>query len=291
MKSGKKLSSSVAELISSGRWTTTENGWTIYNFLKWNPSGRDVEERRRNRSNAGKRGGLSSGQARQNRSKTEASASPIVHVCFALSPDMVEANVNPVPVPVPVPKEQNTNPPYPPALAAPPLNSQTPNDSRISEKSPNEGIHDKCRKLLEKPHEADWAQPNKWPEVVDLAEKFSAKLGWHKPAFPKTDKRVMRMVELLATFDGPQLAKAVANAGNDDWLSTGSKGLLALTNEVVGRLLNPKRQNSLGNKRQPDYAGENGFVLDPKAEFHATGTGEPRKSFKMSDFSIGKDVK
>lgn len=47
----------ITELVSSGLWHETDNGWEIHDYLEYNPSREHVEEVRRKRREAGKMGG------------------------------------------------------------------------------------------------------------------------------------------------------------------------------------------------------------------------------------------
>lgn len=48
----------VAELIAAGRWEEHGDDWRIHDYLKYNPSREQDEERKRNRAAAGRLGGL-----------------------------------------------------------------------------------------------------------------------------------------------------------------------------------------------------------------------------------------
>lgn len=71
----------ATELTEAGLWESTPAGWTIHDYLDYNPSRADLEERRGKRQAAGREGGKASGQARgqalashNGRSKPEANA-------------------------------------------------------------------------------------------------------------------------------------------------------------------------------------------------------------------------
>lgn len=84
MYGGEKL---AKELERAGLFTSAPGGWTIHDYLDWNPSKEQVIATRAARQAAGQAGGRASGQAR-----AQASASA-----------PAQANPNPVPVPGPVP--------------------------------------------------------------------------------------------------------------------------------------------------------------------------------------------
>lgn len=104
-------------------------------------------------------------------------------------------------------------------------------------------IAERAQHIVENPHKSEWLEPHKWPEVLKLAEDFSKSLGWHTPRFAKPSKATARIVELLATYSEDELKKAVGNAPRNEWLTSGGKGLAALTVDVVGQLLNGKLEN------------------------------------------------
>ncbi|MFO7180788.1 MAG: hypothetical protein DIU78_018955 [Pseudomonadota bacterium] len=113
-------------------------------------------------------------------------------------------------------------------------------------------IRERAAVLVEDPHMAGHLQPHKWPEVVDVAQRFSAAMGWHEPRLTSaTHSAVRKLVEVLSAFDADELDRAIVAAPTDDWLNDGRKGLSALTPEVVGRLLNPKRSRPASRGRVP----------------------------------------
>jgi len=79
----------AGELLGAGVWEKNEDGaWRIHDFLHYNPSREEQAGRRQTRADAGRLGGLKSGEAR--RSNGEANASP-------KTKQMLEAKTNPVP--------------------------------------------------------------------------------------------------------------------------------------------------------------------------------------------------
>lgn len=81
----------AAQLVDVGLWEVLPDGWAFHGWDEFQPTRSEVEELRRKRSEAGRRGGQRSGESR--RSKHEASASRLL-----------EAKSNPVPSrPVPTP--------------------------------------------------------------------------------------------------------------------------------------------------------------------------------------------
>lgn len=111
-------------------------------------------------------------------------------------------------------------------------------------------VRQRAQMVLDEPELASWVEPHKWPELLDLAKRFSAALGWHEPRLTSaTHAAVRKLVDVLSAFDAEELDRAVAAAPTDDWLNDGSKGLSSLSAEVVGRLLNASRSPSRGRPR------------------------------------------
>jgi hypothetical protein len=67
-----KAKQNACRLVKVGRWERDEKrgGWWVHDYLEYNPSRAEVEDRRRKRSRAGRLGGARSGESR--RSKREA---------------------------------------------------------------------------------------------------------------------------------------------------------------------------------------------------------------------------
>lgn len=104
----------AVKLVSAGLWEPREGGWAVHDFHDHNPTAAEVKARRSElsakRAEAGKRGGIRSGQvrggeanAKQNASKAEAHCLPVA-----------EAKRSPVPSrPVPVQSQEKNTPPPP----------------------------------------------------------------------------------------------------------------------------------------------------------------------------------
>jgi len=95
----------AARLTAAGLWEATKGGYTVHDFLEYNLSAAEQEERARARAEAGRRGGQRSGESRRGKgeadgnqpgSKREASASQ--------KPKQREAKPNPDPDPPPDPR-------------------------------------------------------------------------------------------------------------------------------------------------------------------------------------------
>jgi hypothetical protein len=72
-------------LVRVGLWEPTEGGYRVHDYLQFQPSRADVEERRRQRANAGRKGGLRSGHTRSRGARDRGDASP--GASFDGSPD------------------------------------------------------------------------------------------------------------------------------------------------------------------------------------------------------------
>ena len=77
----------IARVSAAGLWQPTDYGYLIRDYLEYNLSNEEVADRRDKRAEAGRAGGIKSGESR--RSKREASASD--------SGKQIEANTNPDP--------------------------------------------------------------------------------------------------------------------------------------------------------------------------------------------------
>jgi hypothetical protein len=62
-------------LVRVGLWEPAEGGYRIHDYLQFQPSRAEVEERRRQRANAGRKGGLRSGHTRSRGARDAASVS------------------------------------------------------------------------------------------------------------------------------------------------------------------------------------------------------------------------
>lgn len=91
----------AAELVRSGLWEATDEGWLFHDWTDYNPTAAEVKDQRRKRAEAGRMGGL----AKQTSSKRLANAKQVLSKTEANGSKRL-ANVCPVPVPVPV---LNTN--------------------------------------------------------------------------------------------------------------------------------------------------------------------------------------
>ena len=84
------------ELCDAGLWETTRDGWLFHDWFDYQPSAQEVEELRKKRSEAGRKGGKLSA-----RSRIKASAQASDQAKPKQTPSKTEAKSNPVSVPVP----------------------------------------------------------------------------------------------------------------------------------------------------------------------------------------------
>lgn len=109
----------AVKLVSAGLWEPREGGWAVHDFLDHNPTAAEVKARRSElsakRAEAGKRGGIRSGQVRGREANAKQTASKPEASCH----DVAEAKRRPVPSrPVPVQTQEEKTPPPPVAVAA-----------------------------------------------------------------------------------------------------------------------------------------------------------------------------
>jgi hypothetical protein len=57
----------VRELVTAGLWRESGNSYEVHDYLEHNPSAEEVKELRRKRREAGRQGGLKSGESRRGR--------------------------------------------------------------------------------------------------------------------------------------------------------------------------------------------------------------------------------
>ena len=95
----------IAELLAAGLWSSVQAGYSIHDYLLYQPSHADLDRSRQMRAEAGRRGGLRSGQVR----RAPRSSDPETAVVDAKPGSADEANLNPVPRAVPVPEPVSTN--------------------------------------------------------------------------------------------------------------------------------------------------------------------------------------
>lgn len=131
---------------------------------------------------------------------------------------------------------------------APPLAPKEPDKPRptprLSSKSAALAvpITERARHVLEHEHEADWTQPEQWPEVLGLVAAFGAATGQSalRLGSYSRDAGVRSLVALYAAgYTQAELERAVKAAVKDPWWNADGKrrGLASLSPEVVRRLL------------------------------------------------------
>ena len=92
-------------LVEVGLWDRTDDGYQFHDWREFQPTAAEVQAKRAARQEAGRLGGIRSGEARREAS-AEANGEALA------SPDASsngEANTNPVPVPVPDPKKKTSS--------------------------------------------------------------------------------------------------------------------------------------------------------------------------------------
>jgi hypothetical protein len=100
----------AAALVDAGLWHKTEDGWGIHDFLEYQPSAADNRTRREAKAQAGRAGGVKSGQARAE-AKTKQVLPPDGSKNEAGASGLVEAKRTPDPDPDPDPDHTPIPPP------------------------------------------------------------------------------------------------------------------------------------------------------------------------------------
>lgn len=139
-----------ARLVAVGLAERDSEDYRLHDFLDWNPSAEQVRAKQAARQQAGKRGGLRSGETR---SKPEANGKQLLRESFAFASDKNEPPSRPVPVDPPVVPHGDPKPP------------------RSSRRKPSTGIPDDVPSWLSKlgiPPESD-------PEVAKFLDHHRAK--------------------------------------------------------------------------------------------------------------------
>jgi hypothetical protein len=97
------LDAAAARLVAAGLWETDDDGWLVHDFTDYQPAAADVDELRQKRAEAGRQGGLRSGQTRRGGSSEanrEASASSKPEANGKQVPKQNRTPSRPVPSPV-----------------------------------------------------------------------------------------------------------------------------------------------------------------------------------------------
>jgi len=99
---GRALAAAIAELVMAKLWDVTTSGWTVHDYLDWNPSAAEVRAKRELRSEIGRNGGKRSAEAKANAKQTvDQTVKQKLEQIPSNGQANVQANFNPVPVPVP----------------------------------------------------------------------------------------------------------------------------------------------------------------------------------------------
>lgn len=87
----------LQELLEVGLWEVTEGGYLVHDYLDYNPSKEEAEQLRDERAEAGKIGGIRSGEVRRSKAEAKREANALAN------PKQNGSKNEAVPVPVPVP--------------------------------------------------------------------------------------------------------------------------------------------------------------------------------------------
>ncbi len=135
----------IDQLVAVGLWHVEGEGYRIRSYLEYQPTAEEVEQRRRMRAEAGRRGGQKSGETRSKRSKRSKQASN----AEANTEQEVEQNGKPNRTPSPSP---NVGPDGPTVASAEP--TPTKRGSRI----PDDFVVDERMRMWASEHvpDTDW---------------------------------------------------------------------------------------------------------------------------------------
>ncbi len=101
----------------AGLAVAIDDGWEIHDYLQWNPDAEEVAERRRARSEAGRKGGRASGKSREAKPKQARSKNEATPQANGFA--TVEAKTNPVSVGEKREGDPDPDPPLPPSSSSP----------------------------------------------------------------------------------------------------------------------------------------------------------------------------
>lgn len=101
----------VERLLKAGLWERETTGFRIHDYHEFQPTPEEANERRRKRSEAGKKGGLASAATRTIQANGQANAKQSASSKPSKRQANVEANVEPRPDPVPSEEKTPLSPP------------------------------------------------------------------------------------------------------------------------------------------------------------------------------------
>lgn len=96
------LDAAARRLVAAGLWEDDDDGWTVHDFTDYQPAAAEVDELRAKRAEAGRRGGLASGETRRRSTEAtgEATASSKPEANGKQVPKQNRTPSRPVPSPV-----------------------------------------------------------------------------------------------------------------------------------------------------------------------------------------------
>jgi hypothetical protein len=107
-------------------------------------------------------------------------------------------------------------------------------------------IGERARLVLENPHDAQWLQPERWPELVQVAEAFAEANGDPRPRLLRfsSDAAVRHLCELFAgDYELEEILYVATAAPRQQWWNDGKRlGLTSLSAQVVSRTLAGRRE-------------------------------------------------
>jgi hypothetical protein len=106
-------------------------------------------------------------------------------------------------------------------------------------------------------HEADWSQPERWPEVIEIATAMAEANGRTPGRLGRysRDAGVRAVVDLLATgYSVVDLVRVCRLLPRSGWWHASSRGLSSLTPEVARRTLSEAPERSI--VETPEFLAE-----------------------------------
>ena len=122
----------AARLVDAGLWECVEGGFQIHDYLDFQPSRADVEQASARKAEAGRRGGIKSGEARRSKSEATGQGNAKHGASSVASP---HSNPHPDPDPIPIPSRPEPLESAPSALRLTPA-QPTNGSTKASRKKP-----------------------------------------------------------------------------------------------------------------------------------------------------------
>ncbi len=261
------------ELERARLWVPTDDGWAIHGWDKWfnetpeeaEQVRQELDEKRRElsekRAAAGRAGGRRSAEVRTEVHGTARPSKQTGDGPKQVASEPTEANSKQTP------RSKPSKPEAPSgarASASAPTALEYPTDTLLPEDlsgCASEGqqqrhskqtraanraeamrlpVQVRAAQVLENPHDGDYLEPNRWPEVEAIASALAEASGLGKPRLSAygRDAGVRAVVALLADgYEAGELVRVARSLPRSEFWRAGKHGLASLTPEVVRRAL------------------------------------------------------